>query len=123
MTNPDAIAARMLDEETGFVPLDQCALGTLGDLRRALLVALEDVETAITPKLVEYRATGTSLQRLAELAGMSILTVRKAVVPGAAEKNREWQSRSRKGAGQQPTRVVVTDDATETFAANGPSFA
>lgn len=129
---------------------DKPRLVDLGNLRRALLAALEDTDAAIRAKLPEYVADGYSQQRMAELAGMSIQTIRKAVVPGAAEKDRAAYDRVRK-AGREalgprpesrgrdtsvrmrrgardadafsgPTRVVVTDDASEAFAGRGVTF-
>lgn len=111
MTNDftDRDAARILDEALeGHTP-ENVSLATLGHLRRALLVALAEVEAASRPKLLEHAKAGASLQRMAELAGVSIQTVRKVVVPGAAERNREWQSRTAKAGrevlGPKPARA------------------
>jgi hypothetical protein len=95
MTNAITELWRSVDQMTGGGPLSDFELAQLGRLRRELQAALKAVEVAIEPKLREHAAEGVSLQRMAELAGMSIQTVRKVVVPGAAEKNREWQSRTR----------------------------
>jgi len=140
MTNPMTELSRWIGQMAAGGPLSDFDLAQLGRLRRALNMALEAVDAAQKPKLREYAADGYSLQRMAELAGVSIQTVRKVVVPGAAEKNREWQSRTRKagrellgekpGRGKDvgprvqraerdadafsgPSRVVVTEDAIE----------
>lgn len=70
-------------------------LARYGQLRRALVAAIEEVEAEIRARLPEYAADGVSQQRMAELAGMSIQTVRKIVVPGAAERNAAWQEKLR----------------------------
>lgn len=107
MTNAMTELWHSVDQMQGD-PLGGFELAQLGRLRRELQAALAEVEAAARPKLVEHAAAGVSLQRMAELAGMSIQTVRKVVVPGAAEKNREWQARTRvagrEALGEKPSR-------------------
>lgn len=74
--------------------LDGMGLADLGQLRRALVRALDDVNEALAPLMsAAYERGGMTQQRIAELSGYSIQGVRNVVVAGAREYNREIRKR------------------------------